>query len=52
MNQDKEKMLKITTDQIESKFGRGSIMKLEKVGPISLSASYRPERFLWMLRSA
>ncbi len=28
MNQDKEKMLKITTDQIESKFGRGSIMKL------------------------
>ena len=32
MNQDKEKMLKITTDQIESKFGRGSIMKLGEGG--------------------
>ncbi|MGI6046126.1 MAG: recombinase RecA [Eggerthellaceae bacterium] len=28
MNQDKDKMLKLTTDQIESKFGKGSIMKL------------------------
>ncbi len=28
MNQDKEKNLKITTDQIEHKFGQGSIMKL------------------------
>ena len=28
MNQDKEKMLKLTTDQIEHKFGQGSIMKL------------------------
>lgn len=28
MNTDKEKMLKLTTDQIESKFGSGSIMKL------------------------
>lgn len=28
MDQEKEKLLKITTDQIESKFGKGSIMKL------------------------
>lgn len=28
MNQDKAKVLKLTTDQIESKFGQGSIMKL------------------------
>ena len=28
MNDEKAKMLKITTDQIEQKFGRGSIMKL------------------------
>ncbi len=28
MNEEKERMLKMTTDQIESKFGRGSIMKL------------------------
>lgn len=28
MEQEKEKMLKLTTDQIESKFGRGSIMRL------------------------
>lgn len=28
MNQDKEKMLKLATDQIEHKFGQGSIMKL------------------------
>lgn len=28
LNPDKEKMLKLTTDQIEQKFGRGSIMKL------------------------
>ena len=28
MSQDKEKALKITTDQIEQKFGKGSIMKL------------------------
>lgn len=27
MNQDKSKVLKLTTDQIESKFGQGSIMK-------------------------
>ncbi len=32
MNADKEKMLKLTTDQIESKFGRGSIMKLGEGG--------------------
>ena len=32
MNKDKEKMLKLTTDQIESKFGRGSIMKLGESG--------------------
>ena len=25
---EKEKMLKLTTDQIEQKFGRGSIMRL------------------------
>ncbi|MCL1796866.1 MAG: recombinase RecA [Eggerthellaceae bacterium] len=28
MNEEKEKILKLTTDQIESKFGQGSIMKL------------------------
>ena len=27
MNEEKEKMLKLTTDQIETKFGKGSIMK-------------------------
>ncbi len=32
MNPEQEKMLKITTDQIESKFGRGSIMKLGEGG--------------------
>ena len=32
MNEQKEKMLKLTTDQIESKFGRGSIMKLGENG--------------------
>ncbi len=32
MNQDKEKMLKLTTDQIESKFGKGSIMTLGEGG--------------------
>ncbi len=32
MNEDKTKMLKITTDQIESKFGKGSIMKLGEDG--------------------
>lgn len=31
-NQDKDKMLKLTTDQIEQKFGRGSIMKLGEEG--------------------
>ncbi|MCD8316897.1 MAG: recombinase RecA [Eggerthellaceae bacterium] len=28
MNEDRSKMLKLTTDQIESKFGKGAIMKL------------------------
>ena len=28
MSEDKDKILKLTTDQIESKFGKGSIMKL------------------------
>ncbi len=28
MNEEKERILKITTDQIESKYGRGSIMKM------------------------
>ncbi len=32
MNQDKAKMLKLTTDQIEGKFGQGSIMKLGEDG--------------------
>lgn len=32
MNEDKLKMLKVTTDQIESKFGRGSIMRLGENG--------------------
>jgi len=31
-NQDKDKMLKLTTDQIEQKFGSGSIMKLGENG--------------------
>ena len=30
MDQDKEKVLKLTTDQIEQKFGKGSIMTLGK----------------------
>lgn len=32
MNQEKSKILKITTDQIESKFGQGAIMKLGEDG--------------------
>lgn len=32
MNQEQETMLKLTTDQIEKKFGRGSIMKLGEDG--------------------
>lgn len=32
MSDDKQKMLKLTTDQIESKFGKGSIMKLGENG--------------------
>lgn len=32
MNEDKSKMLKVTTDQIESKFGKGSIMKYGEGG--------------------
>ena len=32
MNEEKSKMLKITTDQIETKFGKGSIMKLGEGG--------------------
>ena len=32
MDQDKEKLLKATTDQIEQRFGRGSIMKLGEDG--------------------
>ncbi|MDO4590366.1 MAG: recombinase RecA [Slackia sp.] len=32
MNQDKEKTLKLATDQIEHKFGKGSIMKLGEDG--------------------
>ncbi|MDO5042661.1 MAG: recombinase RecA [Slackia sp.] len=32
MNQDKEKTLKLTTEQIEHKFGKGSIMKLGEEG--------------------
>jgi recombination protein RecA len=32
MNDEKTKMLKLTTDQIESKFGQGSIMKLGEDG--------------------
>ena len=32
MNDEKAKMLKLTTDQIESKFGQGSIMKLGEDG--------------------
>ncbi|MEG0376158.1 MAG: ATPase domain-containing protein, partial [Raoultibacter sp.] len=32
MNQEKEKMLKLTTDQIEGRFGQGAIMKLGEDG--------------------
>ena len=32
MNEEKEKLLKLTTDQIETKFGKGSIMKLGEGG--------------------
>ena len=32
MSQEKLKMLQLTTDQIESKFGKGSIMKLGEGG--------------------
>ena len=32
MNEEKTKMLKLTTDQIETKFGKGSIMKLGEGG--------------------
>lgn len=32
MNDEKQKMLKLTTDQIETKFGRGAIMKLGESG--------------------
>ena len=32
MNQEKEKMLQVTTDQIEQKFGKGAIMKLGEGG--------------------
>ena len=32
MNEEKSKMLKLTTDQIETKFGKGSIMKLGEGG--------------------
>lgn len=32
MNDEKQKMLKLTTDQIETKFGRGAIMKLGENG--------------------
>ena len=39
MNEDKEKMLKLTTDQIESKFGKGSIMKYGDADhPLSIDA--------------
>ncbi len=41
MNQDKETMLKLTTDQIESKFGKGSIMKLSE-GGVDLSVGVIP----------
>ncbi len=41
MNQDKETMLKLTTDQIESKFGKGSIMKLSE-GGVDLSVGAIP----------
>ena len=33
MDRDKTKMLKLTTEQIEHKFGKGSIMKLGEGGP-------------------
>ena len=32
MNEEKSKMLKLTTDQIETKFGKGSIMKFGEGG--------------------
>ena len=42
MNDEKAKMLKITTDRIEQKFGRGSIMKLGEGASTSTSASFPP----------
>ncbi len=39
MNEDKEKMLKLTTDQIESKFGKGAHHDPRRgEAPISTSA--------------
>lgn len=37
MNEEKTTILKMTTDQIESKFGKGSIMNLEIAAKTSLS---------------
>lgn len=36
MNQEQEKMLELTTDQIERKFGKGSIMKLGEGGHLEV----------------
>ena len=38
MNEEKSKMLKLTTDQIETKFGKGSIMKSSASGSTEPSA--------------
>ena len=40
MSQDKEKALKITTDQIEQKFGKGSIMKLGESTNLQVSGVF------------
>ncbi len=41
MNQEKSKMLKLTTDQIETKFGKGSIMKYSE-GQVGLGVEAIP----------
>ena len=38
MNEEKSKMLKLTTDQIETKFGKGSIMKLGERAAVDVDA--------------
>ena len=41
MNEEKSKMLKLTTDQIETKFGKGSIMKFGSSRPARCRSTRR-----------